>query len=302
MKRLTIILGPTAVGKSAYALEYAERIGSPIINCDSRQIYKEFNIGVARPSEEQLRRVKHYLIATHSITEYYTAGKFELEALDIIERLFQTHDELVMCGGSGLYIDALCCGIDPFPAADSKLREELTQQLKREGLESLQQKLKEIDAESFNTIEISNPQRVIRAIEVTLQTGKKFSQWKSTSQSTTLANKKRDFQIVKIGLNCDRALLYDRINKRVDIMMQAGLLEEVISLDKYRWKDGLLHSDLLHIPPLRTVGYRELFDYIDKKCSLEKAIELIKRNTRHYAKRQMTWWGRDKNIEWQTIG
>ncbi len=299
--KLIIVLGPTAVGKTSFSISLAEQIGSPIINCDSRQIYRELNIGVARPSEEELKRVQHYFIATHSISNLYTAGQFELDALNLLTQLFKTHSTLVMCGGSGLYIDALCNGIDPFPSADRQLREKLNNQLENEGLESLRYLLRKIDPASYDSIDIANPQRVIRAIEVTLQTGKKFSEWKSGTQAGSLAGKKRDFEIEKIGLNRPREILYERIGKRVDQMMKDGLLEEVKSLNKYRYVEGELHSNLSHIPALRTVGYRELFDYLDGKLTLDAAVEQIKLSTRHYAKRQLTWWGRDKNIKWKML-
>lgn len=301
-KKLIIVLGPTAVGKTSYAISLANQINSPVINCDSRQIYKELNIGVARPSDQELSQAKHYFIATRSITDLYTAGQFELDALELLQELFKTHSTLVMCGGSGLYIDALCNGIDPFPPADMSLREKLNAQMEKEGIESLRYTLKRIDPESYDTIDIANPQRVIRAIEVTLQTGRKFSDWKSGSSSaSSLAGKTRDFEIEKIGLNRPREVLYQRIEQRVDKMMEDGLLEEVKSLDKFRYVNGELHSDLAHIPALRTVGYRELFDYLDGKCSLDEAVEQIKLSTRHYAKRQLTWWGRDKSIEWKML-
>lgn len=301
-RKLSIVLGPTAVGKTEWAIALAKSCGSPIINCDSRQIYKELRIGVARPSDDELSQVKHYFIATRSISELYTAGQFEFDALELLDELFKTHSTVVMCGGSGLYIDALCNGIDPFPAADMELRERLNSQLENEGIESLRYTLKKIDPASYDTIDIANPQRVIRAIEVTLQTGKKFSEWKSgSSDASSLAGKTRDFKIEKIGLNRPRDILYGRINTRVDKMMEDGLLEEVKSLDTFRYSDGKLRADLSHIPALRTVGYRELFDYLDGKCSLDEAVEQIKLATRHYAKRQLTWWGRDKSIEWKML-
>lgn len=298
-KKLTIILGPTAVGKTSYAISYAKEIGSSIINCDSRQIYKELSIGVARPLAEELKLVKHYFIATHSITKLYTAGQFELDVLSLLQTLFKERDEVVMCGGSGLYIDAVCNGIDPFPSADLKLRNKLNMQLKEEGIENLRVLLKKVDPTSYDSIDIANPQRVIRAIEVTLQTGRKFSDWKSGQDSSSLANKVRDFDIVKIGLNREREILYKRIDQRVEKMMEMGLLEEVQQLDKFRYVEGVKHPDLEHIPALRTVGYRELFAYIDGELSLNEAVEQIKLHTRHYAKRQLTWWGRDKSIEWR---
>lgn len=282
-KKLIIVLGPTAVGKTDYAISLAKECGSPVISCDSRQIFKELDIGVARPTPEQLAQVQHYFIATNSVTEHYTAGRYEIEALALIEQLFKTHDVLVMCGGSGLYIDALCNGLDDFPAADLKLREELSVRLEKEGIESLRFELKRLDPASYETIDIANPQRVVRALEVTLQTGRKFSEWK------TLPQKQRPFEIEKIGLTRDREELYSRINSRVDKMMQDGLLEEVRGLVQYR-----------NLPALKTVGYRELFDYLDA-ANIAEAVEKIKRNTRHYAKRQMTWWGRDKEIKWMSV-
>lgn len=280
-KELTIILGPTGVGKTDYSIELAKEYGSPIINCDSRQIYKEMTIGTASPSAEQLEEVRHYFIHTHSVTQYYTAGLYELEAMDLLEELFKKHDRLVMVGGSGMYIDALCNGLDDFPPADLKLRNSLMQRLAEEGIESLRNELRVLDRASYDTIDIANPQRVVRALEVTLQTGRKFSEWKSAPK------KVRPFAIRKIGINRNREELYERINRRVDIMMEQGLLEEVESLIQYK---GL--------PALKTVGYREIFDYMEGKHSLETAVELIKRNSRHYAKKQLTYWGRDKGIEW----
>lgn len=293
--KLTIILGPTAVGKTDYAIGLAKQIGSPIINCDSRQIFREMTVGTAVPSRQQLVEVKHYFIQTKSITEHYAAGQYEIDALNLLEELFKTHDRLIMCGGSGLYIDAVCNGLDAFPEPDMDLRNSLNQRLKEEGIESLRYQLKQLDPESYGTIDIANPQRMIRALEVTLQTGRKFSEWK------TEPSKPRPFQIEKIGLAMDRERLYGRINSRVDKMMDDGLLEEVKSLDRFRYKDGVFSPDLLHIPPLRTVGYRELFDYLDGKISKADAIEKIKTNTRHYAKRQMSYWGRDKSIIWKTL-
>jgi len=283
-KELTIILGPTGVGKTDFSLELAKEYGSPIINCDSRQIYREMNIGTASPSAEQLGQVRHYFIHSHSVTQYYTAGLYELEAMALLEELFKSHNRLVMVGGSGMYIDALCNGLDDFPPADLQLRDSLMKRLEVEGLESLRNELRILDKASYDTIDIANPQRVVRALEVTLQTGRKFSDWKSAPK------KVRPFAIRKLGLNRGREELYDRINRRVDIMMDQGLLKEVESLQKYR-----------ELPALKTVGYREIFEYRDGRHSLETAVGLIKRNSRHYAKKQLTYWGRDKEIEWMMI-
>lgn len=282
--KLIIVLGPTCVGKTDYAISLATKLRCPILSCDSRQIFKEMKIGTAPPSEEQLAAVKHYFIASHSVKDYYTAGKYELEALALLEELFKEHQTIVMVGGSGLYIDALCTGLDDFPPADQEFRAELMARLENEGLEQLQKELKELDPESYETIDIANRQRVVRALEVTITTGRKFSSYKSNKA------KLRNFEIEKIGLTMDREKLYQRINLRVDKMMEAGLLEEARSLLPFR-----------NMPALQTVGYKELFDYFDGKTTLEEAVTLIKRNTRHYAKRQMTYWRRDTSIRWEEV-
>ena len=295
-RRLVIILGPTAVGKTDYSIEMALKYGSPVISCDSRQIYKEMSVGTAVPSREQLAAVKHYFIHSHTVTELYTAGKYELEALDLINRLFdEGHDTLVMAGGSGFYVDALVNGLDDFPSADLQLRNELMARFKDEGVENLRMELKALDPESYAAIDIANGQRVVRALEVCLMTGKPFSSFK------TSARKKRNFEIEKIGLTRPREVLYDRINRRVLQMIDDGLVEEVRSLVQYR-----------DLAALQTVGYKEIFDWMDFEAglvptegwgptspgdgpvtSLERAVELIQRNTRRYAKRQMSWLRRD---------
>lgn len=303
-RKLVIILGPTAVGKTDYSIETALRYDSPVISCDSRQIYKEMTIGTAVPSAAQLSAVQHYFIHSHTVEDLYTAGKYELEALDLINRLFdQGHETLVMAGGSGFYIDALVNGLDDFPSADLQLRNELMARLKEEGVESLRMELKALDPESYATIDIANGQRVVRALEVCLMTGKPFSSFK-TAQS-----KKRDFEVEKIGLTRPRDVLYDRINRRVVQMVDDGLVEEVRSLVQYR-----------DFAALQTVGYKEIFDWFDylegrvtaegwtpttpgdgPVTSLDRAVELIQRNTRRYAKRQLSYWGRDKDIRWMEI-
>ena len=304
MKRLKIILGPTAVGKTDYSIETALRYDSPIISCDSRQIYKEMTIGTAVPSAEQLSAVQHYFIHSHTVTELYTAGKYELEALELINRLFEEgHDTLVMAGGSGFYIDALVNGLDDFPSADLALREELMRRLREEGVEALRLELKALDPESYATIDIANGQRVVRALEVCLMTGKPFSSFKTSSR------KARQFEVEKIGLTRPREVLYDRINRRVLQMVDEGLVEEVRRLVKYR-----------DLAALQTVGYKEIFDWFDFQdglvttegwtpttpgdgpvTSLDRAVELIQRNTRRYAKRQLSYWGRDKDIRWMEL-
>ena len=300
-RKLIIILGPTAVGKTDYSIETALKYGSPIISCDSRQIYKEMSIGTAVPSAEQLAAVQHYFIHSHTVTELYTAGKYEVEALELINRLFdEGHETLVMAGGSGFYVDALVNGLDDFPSADLELRNQLMDRLKEEGVESLRLELKELDPESYASIDIANGQRVVRALEVCIMTGKPFSSFK-TSQT-----KKRDFEIEKIGLARPRNVLYDRINRRVIQMVDEGLVDEVRSVQQYR-----------DLAALQTVGYKEIFDWFDYEAglvsaegwtpttpgdgpvtSLDRAVELIQRNTRHYAKRQLSYWKRDKDIRW----
>lgn len=285
MKRLLIILGPTAVGKTDYSIDVALRYGSPVISCDSRQIFKEMSIGTAVPDAEQLSRVRHYFIQDHTIHDNYTAGKYELECVELLERLFdEGHETLVMAGGSGFYIDAVCNGLDDFPPADQALRAQLMDRLRSEGVAPMAEELRALDPESCEVIDLANGQRVIRALEVCLMAGRKFSSFK------TNPNKKRSFEIEKIGLVRPREVLYERINRRVEVMMEQGLEEEARSL--YQWRD---------LPALQTVGYRELFDYFDGTIPREEAIRLIQRNTRHYAKRQLSWWGRDKSINWLNL-
>ena len=284
MHTLHIILGPTGVGKTDYALALARRVGSPVVSCDSRQVFREMRIGTARPTDAQLAEVPHYFIADRSVTEPFTAGQFELEALALLDRLFQDHETVVMAGGSGLYIDALCNGLDDFPPADPELREQLSARLREEGVAALRAELRLLDPESYAALDPANGQRIVRALEVTIATGRKFSSFK------THANKERPFAIEKTGLTRPRAELYARIDARVDAMMAEGLLDEARAL--------LLHRAL---PALNTVGYKELFDYFDGKYDLAEAVRLIKRNTRHYAKKQLTWWGRDASIRWITL-
>lgn len=284
MHTLHIILGPTGVGKTDYALALARRVGSPVVSCDSRQVFREMRIGTARPTDAQLAEVPHYFIADRSVTEPFTAGQFELEALALLDRLFQDHETVVMAGGSGLYIDALCNGLDDFPPADPELREQLSARLRQEGVAALRAELRLLDPESYAALDPANGQRIVRALEVTIATGRKFSSFK------THANKERPFAIEKTGLTRPRAELYARIDARVDAMMAEGLLDEARAL--------LLHRAL---PALNTVGYKELFDYFDGKYDLAEAVRLIKRNTRHYAKKQLTWWGRDASIRWITL-
>lgn len=281
-RKLLIILGPTAVGKTDYSIKEALKYGSPVISCDSRQIYREMSIGTAVPSDEQLSAVPHYFIHSHSVTELYSAGRYEVEALALVERLFdEGHDTLVMAGGSGFYIDAFCRGLDDFPPVDMELRESLNRRLREEGVESLRLDLKRLDPESYSSMDIANGQRVLRALEVCLTAGRPYSSFKTSS------SRKRNFSIEKTGLIRPRDVLYDRINRRVLGMMDSGLVNEVRSLAGYR-----------HLPALQTVGYREIFQYLDGEISLDRAVELIQRNTRHYAKRQLAYWSRDPEIRW----
>lgn len=301
-RKVLIILGPTAVGKSDFAVERALEYGSPVISCDSRQIFREMTIGTAVPDASQLAAVEHFFIHTNSVLEDYTAGRYEAEAHALVNRLFEEDGDrtLVMCGGSGFYVDAFVKGLDEFPPAEQSLRAELTTQWKEEGVESLARRLRELDPESCAEIDLSNGQRVVRALEVCLMTGRKFSSFK------TAPNKKRDFEIEKIGLTRPREELYRRIDARVLKMVSEGLVEEVRSLISVRDR-----------PALQTVGYKEIFawfDFIDGKVStegwgptspgdgpvttLERAVELIQRNTRHYARKQMSYWRRDPEIRW----
>lgn len=273
-RRLLVILGPTAVGKTSYSIRKALELGSPVISCDSRQLYKEMRIGTAVPSPEELAAVPHHFIQTLSVTQNYTAGMYEADAMVLIDRLFaEGHETLVVTGGSMMYIDALCYGLDDFPEVPLMLREHLMECLRDEGVEVLAEQLRELDPVTCEEIDLSNGQRVIRALEVCLYTGQPFSSFKTRSI------KDRDFEIVKIGLQRPREELYARINARVEKMMDEGLEAEARSLLPYR-----------DLPALQTVGYREMFDYFDGKQDLETTVRLIQRNTRHYAKRQLTWW------------
>lgn len=284
-KTLVVVVGPTAIGKTSLAIALANFYKTEIISADSRQFFSEMNIGTAKPSKEELAAAKHHFINSHSINTLFSTGDFELEALKLMEELFHSHDVLVMVGGSGLYIDSVCKGLDQLPDIDLNIREQLNRQFATEGISPIQNKLQEVDPEYFAKVDQSNPQRMIRGLEVFLSTGEKLS-------SFLTANKKsRPFNILKIGLNANRALVYERINKRVDVMMEAGLLDEVKALMPYR-----------HLNALNTVGYSELFDYLDGKTDLSSAIAMIKQNTRRFAKRQLTWFRRDENTTWFESG
>ena len=284
-RKLIILLGPTAVGKTDYSLSLAQQYGSPIISCDSRQIYREMRIGTAVPSDAQLAAVRHYFIQTVSVKDYYTAGIYETEALALIRRLFdEGHETLVMTGGSMFYIDAVCNGLSGVPTADLSFREELRRRVETEDPLWLARELERLDPEGYRAMDLSNTQRLFRAVEICLWTGRPYSSFKPDTPAV------RDFEIEKIGLIRPREELYARIDRRVLRMMDEGLLEEVRSLLPYR-----------DCTALQTVGYSELFDYLDGKTTLDEAIRLVQRNTRHYAKRQLSWWRRDREIRWQAL-
>lgn len=278
---LVVLVGPTAVGKTDLSISIAKALEAPIVSSDSRQIYREMNIGTAVPDKQQLAAVPHYFIESRSIFEPYTAGMYEVDAINTIDQLFEKHHFVVLTGGSGLYIDAVCLGIDAIPATNPETREMLKLRLKNEGLTSLSDWLKRLDEESYNTVDINNPQRVIRALEVCIISGIPYSSLRKNFEKT------RNFKIIKVGLQRDREELYARINLRVELMMEQGLLDEAKKLYPNR-----------HLNALQTVGYRELFDYFDGKITLEEAVVLIKRNSRRYAKRQITWFNRYDDIAW----
>ncbi len=280
-KSLIVIVGPTAIGKTSLAIALANHYQTEIISADSRQFFKEMNIGTAKPSKDELRAAKHHFIDSHSISTLFSTGDFELEALKLMDELYKKHDVLIMVGGSGLYIDSVCKGLDELPEIDLNIREQLNQQFANEGITPIQNQLKTLDPAYFAKVDQSNPQRMIRGLEVVLSTGKKLSSF------LTAKKKERPFNILKIGLNTDRAMVYQRINDRVDMMMKAGLLDEVKTLEPYRQYNAL-----------NTVGYSELFDYLDGKIDLPAAVEMIKQNTRRFAKRQLTWFRRDENTVW----
>ncbi len=280
-KKLIVIAGPTAVGKTSCAIKVAKHFDTEIINADSRQIYKELEIGTAKPTEKERAEVKHHFVDILSIGEDYTAGRYEHDALARIEDLFKTNDYLVLSGGTGFYINAVTEGLDEMPKSDSGIRELLMQEIERDGLEPLLHELEERDVETYNIIDKANTHRVLRALEVIRSSGKPYSSFKKA------AKKERPFDIVKIALELPREQLYERINKRVDEMMNAGLLEEVAKYKEFQ-----------HNQALQTVGYKELFSYLDGEMDLAKAVELIKRNSRRYAKRQITWLKKNEDYTW----
>ncbi len=278
---LVVIAGPTAAGKTGVAIEVASHFNTEIISADSRQYYKEIPIGTASPDAKELAQVKHHFVGQLSIFDDYNVSRFEKEVLALLQQKFQHNPVMVMAGGSGMYIDAVCNGIDDLPDPDEQIRSALNQTLSEKGIEALQQQLKILDPPYFHEVDLQNPKRLMRAIEVCLQTGKRYSDLRKNKRAH------RDFNILKIGLTLPREVLYNRVNQRTDAMMANGWLEEARTVYPYK-----------HLNSLNTVGYKELFNYISGEWSLETAIEKIKTNTRRYAKRQLTWFKRDADIEW----
>lgn len=280
-KQIIIIVGPTAIGKTVLSISLAKDLNTEIISCDSRQFYKELLIGAAPPTQDELNEVQHHFIHHLSVSEDYNAGQFEIDAIKKITDLHKTKDTVIIVGGSGLYVDAICRGFDNMPSIPIETRESLNKSFEQNGLDWLQNQVKEIDPEFYSNCDKKNPQRLLRALEIFKVTGKPFSSYKLATA------KQRPFKIIKIGLHTDRDILYQRINKRVDKMLELGLLEEVESLLKFQDKNAL-----------NTVGYKELFQFYNNESTLENAVENIKRNTRRFAKRQLTWFRKDKNTKW----
>ena len=278
---LIVVVGPTGSGKSALAVTLAQHYCAPIISTDSRQLYRGMAIGTAQPTADELAAATHYFIADREVEDDFNCGRYEVEALELLERLFAENDYVVAVGGSGLYIQALCDGMDNLPEADETIRESLKLRLENDGLAPLVDELRERDPAYAEEVDLCNPARVMRALEVCITTGRPYSEQRSGDRA------ERPFNIVKIGTDMSREELYDRINRRVDMMVADGLVEEAHAMYPKR-----------HLNALQTVGYREIFDHLDGKCSLEEAIELIKRNSRRYAKRQMTWFRRDERVGW----
>ena len=280
-KTLIVITGPTAVGKTQLCLDIAKHFDIPIINADSRQIYQELNIGTARPTTEEMQKVKHYFVGMLGLEDYYSASLFEQQVLELLEKLFRDSDYALMVGGSMMYIDAVCDGIDDIPTIDDATRAIMKKRLEEDGLERLCEDLKRLDPEYYEIVDRQNPKRVVHALEICTMTGRTYTSFRKREK------KKRPFRTIKIGLNREREELYNRINARVDQMMQHGLLNEATKLYSHR-----------DLNALNTVGYKELFDYLDGRWSLEEAVERIKGNTRRYARKQLTWYKKDPQIKW----
>lgn len=284
-KTLIVIEGPTAVGKTAFAIALAKQLQTVIISADSRQFYRELAIGTARPTQEEMEGVVHYFLGHLSVHDYYNVSRFEQDVVALLPSLFSRNQYVIMAGGSGLYIDAVCNGIDDFPDPDPELRSYLKGLLRDDGIEKLRSLLLEHDPEYYKSVDLMNPVRLQRALEVALTTGKPYSEMRAGQKKT------RDFNIIKIGLNLSREVLFERIAHRVDRMMHDGLLDEARSMLPYR-----------HLTALNTVGYKELFEYLDGNVTLQQVVENIKTNTRRYAKRQLTWFKRDRDVKWVEPG
>ena len=280
-KRLIVLIGPTGVGKTELSLSMAEYFNTPIISADSRQIYSDLKIGTAAPTEEQLSRVKHYFVGTLKLDDYYSAAQYETDVMEKLEELFKTHSTVVLTGGSMMYIDAVCKGIDDIPTVDKETREIMISRYEQEGLDTLCAELKLLDPEYYNIVDLKNHKRVIHALEICYMTGKTYTSFRKASK------KERPFEIIKIGLTRDREELYQRINQRVDMMVADGLIDEAKSVYPFKGLNSV-----------NTVGYKELFNYFDGNCTLEEAIDKIKQNSRIYSRKQMTWFKRDEEITW----
>lgn len=280
-KTLISIVGPTAIGKTALSIKLANDFNTEIISADSRQFFKEMQIGTAAPTPSELAQAKHHFIHHKSVEDDYNVGAFEKDALHLLKQLFKTHDTVIMVGGSGLYVDAVTQGLDHFPKVPASIREQLNKQFKEEGLQALQEQLKTLDPNSYKHIAIDNPQRVIRSLEVSIGSGKPYSSFLNKAKN------KRDFKTISIGLTAERDIIYNRINNRVDLMMEQGLLTEVKNL-----------QDKKHLNALNTVGYKELFKYLDGEWTLDFAVSEIKKNSRRFAKRQLTWFRKKEDILW----
>ena len=281
MKNLIVVTGPTAVGKTNLCIDIARHFGIPIVNADSRQIYRELRIGTAAPTEEQLRQVRHYFVGTLELDDYYSASMYEQQAMALLERLFATSDYALLAGGSMMYIDAVCNGIDDIPTIDDDTRATMKRRLAEEGLEALCEELHRLDPEHYDIVDRHNPRRVVHALEICHATGRTYTSFRKNKR------KERPFNIIKIGLNLPREELYERINRRVDQMMADGLLEEARQLYNKR-----------HLNALNTVGYKEMFAYLDGTWTLEEAVERLKGNTRRYARKQLTWFKKDPDVVW----
>lgn len=281
MNTLIVVLGPTGVGKSSVSIELAKYYNTEIVSADSRQFFRELCIGTAVPSAEELNTVPHHFIQSKSIHDYYNVSEFETDALSLIDQLFMSNNPLILTGGSMLYVDTVCKGIDDIPTVSPEIRNEVVRWYEVHGLEALQQKLQELDPEYFSNVDQNNPKRLLHAVEICMMTGKTFTSFRKNTI------KQRPFRILKVGINQDRSILYDRINKRVDLMMDSGLLEEAKSVYQFR-----------NLNSLNTVGYKEIFEFLDGNCTLDESVDLIKRNSRRYARKQLTWFRRDPEIKW----